>query len=262
MPSRLLGRIRLTSTMEVLTGLHIGAGQDTIEIGGIDNPVIKHPITGYPYVPGSSIKGKLRFLLEWAFGTIRADGHPWGFNEDQDPLQPEDPVLRIFGTPAKREAWTGGPTRLIIRDAALDDAWREKAIAHGALTEEKTEVVIDRVAGKAHEVGPRHTERVPAGAAFQVEAVFRLFDWEGDAGARDHDCLNWLLQGFDLLEQDALGGSGSRGYGRVKFDQLTLIAPDGSAHNLDNLFRGHAFDPRRPAQIAPRLSDLLSGTAE
>ena len=121
MLSRLLGRVRLTSTMEVLTGLHIGAGQDTIEIGGIDNPVIKHPITGQPYVPGSSIKGKLRFLLEWAFGTIRADGHPWGFNEDQDPLRPDDPVLRIFGTPAKREAWSGGPTRLIVRDAALDE---------------------------------------------------------------------------------------------------------------------------------------------
>lgn len=261
MLSRLLGRVRLTSTMEVLTGLHIGAGQDTIEIGGIDNPVIKHPITGQPYVPGSSIKGKLRFLLEWAFGTIRADGHPWGFNEDQDPLRPDDPVLRIFGTPAKREAWSGGPTRLIVRDAALDEGWRDKAIAHGGLTEEKTEVVIDRVAGKAHDrVGPRRTERVPAGAAFKVEVVFRLFDWEGDGGARDHDCLNWLLQGFDLLEQDALGGSGSRGYGRVKFDQLTLIAPVGASHNLDNLFRGHAFDPRRPARIAPPLPELLGGT--
>jgi len=265
MPSRLLGRVRLTSTMEVLTGLHIGAGQDTIEIGGIDNPVIKHPLTGDPYVPGSSIKGKLRFLLEWAFGTLRSDGHPWGFDENDEfqRFSVDDPVLRIFGTPAKREAWTGGPTRLIMRDAGLDEAWREKAIARGALTEEKTEVVIDRVAGKAHDrVGPRRTERVPAGAAFEVEAVFRLFDWEGDGGARDHDCLNWLLQGFDLLEQDALGGSGSRGYGRVKFDELTLIALDGSVHKLDNLFRGHAFDPRRPAQIAPLLPELLGGTPE
>jgi CRISPR-associated protein Csm3 len=249
--------------MHVLTGLHIGAGKDTIEIGGIDNPVIKHPLTDEPYVPGSSIKGKLRFLLEWAFGKIRPDGHPWGFNEDQDPLQPDDPVLRIFGTPAKREAWKGGPTRLTVRDATLDKGWRKWAAEHGALTEEKTEVVIDRIAGKAHDrVGPRHTERVPAGAAFEMEAVFRLFDWEGDVGARDHDCLNWLLQGFDLLEQDALGGSGSRGYGRVKFDKLTLIAPDRSVHNLDNLFRGHAFDPMRPAQIAPLLPDLLGSSTQ
>jgi CRISPR-associated protein Csm3 len=247
--------------MEVLTGLHIGAGQDTIEIGGIDNPVIKHPLTGDPYVPGSSIKGKLRFLLEWAFGEIRADGHPWGFNENQAPLRPDDPVLRIFGTPAKREAWTGGPTRLVVRDAALDPDWRKRAVDHDALTEEKTEVVIDRIAGKAHDrVGPRRMERVPAGAAFHIEAVFRLFDWDSDGGTRDHDCLNWLLQALDLLEQDALGGSGSRGYGRVKFNRLTLIAPDGAQHNLDNVFRGHSFSLRRPAQIAPPLAELLAGT--
>src|SRR5260370_36441709 len=107
MQSRLIGRARLTSTMRVLTGLHIGAGRDMIEIGGIDNPVIKHPITGEPFVPGSSLKGKLRFLLEWAFGTIRNDGHPWGFNADEGALDASDPVLRIFGTPAKREEWKG-----------------------------------------------------------------------------------------------------------------------------------------------------------
>lgn len=263
MQQRLLGRVRLTATMQVVTGLHIGAGKDTIEIGGIDNPVIKHPLTGDPYVPGSSLKGKLRFLLEWAFGTLRCDGHPWGFDE-KDKLQKfavDDPVLRIFGTPAKKEAWTGGPTRLIVRDAALDKDWRERAFKQNALTEEKTEVVIDRIAGKAHDVGPRQTERVPAGAEFDVEAVFRLFDWDGDGGARDHDCLNWLLQGFDLLEQDALGGSGSRGYGRVRFDKLTLIAPSGASHPLDNRFRNHAFDPKQPAQIALPLAELLGGRA-
>src|SRR5579884_762856 len=263
MQSRLIGRVRLTSTMQVLTGLHIGAGKDTIEIGGIDNPVIKHPLTDEPYVPGSSIKGKLRFLLEWAFGKIRADGHPWGFDEKQEPFQPDDPVLRIFGTPAKKEVWGGGPTRLTVRDATLTEKWRKWAAEHGALTEEKTEVVIDRIAGKAHDrVGPRQTERVPAGAAFEMEAVFRLFDWDGDGGARDHDCLNWLLQGFDLLEQDALGGSGSRGYGRVKFDTLTLIAPGGARHNLDNRFRGHNFNPKRPAQIVPPLAEFVAGRAE
>lgn len=262
MQRRLLGRVRLTATMRVVTGLHIGAGKDTIEIGGIDNPVIKHPLTGDPYVPGSSLKGKLRFLLEWAFGTIRADGHPWGFNENQEPLRSDDPVLRIFGTPAKKEAWTGGPTRLIVRDATLDAGWREMAIKQSALTEEKTEVVIDRIAGKAHDrVGPRQTERVPADAAFEVEAVFRLFDWDGDGGARDHDCLNWLLQGFDLLEQDALGGSGSRGYGRVRFDKLTLIAPGERRHNLDNKFRQNAFDPKKPADIVPPLAELVGGQA-
>lgn len=262
MQSRLIGRARLTSTMRVLTGLHVGAGRDTIEIGGIDNPVIKHPLTGEPYVPGSSVKGKLRFLLEWAFGTVRDDGHPWGFDGREGALDAGDPVLRIFGTPAKREEWSGGPTRLIVRDLALDEGWRKAALDRGVLTEEKTEVVIDRIGGKAHDrVGPRQTERVPAGAAFGAEVIFRLFDWEGDGGRRDHECLNWFLQGLDLLEQDALGGSGSRGYGRVRFEKLTLIAPNGATHDLDNRFRGHPFDARRPAAIAPPLDELLPVTS-
>src|SRR5690625_3594512 len=97
---RLMGRTRITGRIELLSGLHIGAGKDTIEIGGIDNPVIKHPHTGQPYIPGSSLKGKLRFLLEWAFGSIRQDGLPWGANDRGENREndPGDPVLRIFGT--------------------------------------------------------------------------------------------------------------------------------------------------------------------
>ena len=51
--------------LELVTGLHIGAGNDEIRIGGIDNPVLKHPYSGQPYIPGSSLKGKVRSLLEW-----------------------------------------------------------------------------------------------------------------------------------------------------------------------------------------------------
>ena len=46
------------------TGLHIGAGSDEIHIGGIDTPVVKDPLKGWPYIPGSSLKGKIRTLLE------------------------------------------------------------------------------------------------------------------------------------------------------------------------------------------------------
>src|SRR5260221_8959586 len=165
MTMRMIGRVRLEAELHVLTGLHIGAGKDTIEIGGIDNPVIKHPHTGEPFVPGSSLKGKMRYLLEWAFGAIREDGHPWGFNENDrhQTFEPSDPVQRIFGTPAKRGTWNGGPTRLICRDAPLNTEWRDSVLQRGlSYTEDKTEVVIDRIAGKAHDrVGPRQTERVP-----------------------------------------------------------------------------------------------------
>jgi CRISPR-associated protein Csm3 len=259
---RAIGRVRLEADLRVLTGLHIGAGKDTIEIGGIDNPVVKHPHSGEPFVPGSSLKGRTRYLLEWAFGLIRQDGQPWGFNEN-DPHQKfdlNDPVQRIFGTPAKRATWDGGPTRLICRDATLNAKWRDDILNRGlSLTEDKTEVVIDRIAGKAHDAGPRQTERVPAGASFDAQFVFRLYD-TGDAGKRDRECLAWFIQGLDLLELDALGGSGSRGYGRVRFENLTLTGLDGSSQTLDNVFRGHVFSRDNPPKD---LSDVIeSATTE
>jgi CRISPR-associated protein Csm3 len=252
MTIRMIGRVQLEADLHVLTGLHIGAGKDTLEIGGIDNPVIKHPHTQAPFVPGSSLKGKMRFLLEWAFGTIRQDGHPWGFDEkdSQQKFDLSDPVQRIFGTPAKRTVWDGGPTRLICRDALLNPNWRNDTLGSGwSLTEDKTEVVIDRIAGKAHDkVGPRQTERVPAGARFDTQFVFRLYDTD-DGGERDRQCLAWFIQALDLLEQDALGGSGSRGYGRIKFVNLTLTGFGRRTHMLDNIFRSHVFSRTAPPEV-------------
>jgi CRISPR-associated protein Csm3 len=248
------GRLRVTGLIRLRSGLHIGAGKDSVEIGGIDNPVIKHPQTGEPYIPGSSLKGKLRFLLEWAFGKVRADGQAWGFDSKQ-PAEPDDPVLRIFGNALKE--WQGGPTRLMVRDAPLSAADRARyAEAPEAFFEEKTEVLIDRISGKAHDrVGPRQTERVPAGVAFDFELAFRLYDL-GDGAARDVACLNWLLQGLALLEEDALGGSGSRGYGRIAFEELRLHLPGREPLSLDNRFRGHRFDRETPAAIV-RPEEIL-----
>lgn len=248
------GRVRLAATLLLKSGLHIGAGKDSVEIGGIDNPVIKHPFTGEPYIPGSSLKGKLRFLLEWAFGAVREDGQAWGFKNDQ-PADVADPVLRIFGNALKD--WKGGPTRLLVRDAPLCAEDRARYLeAPDAFFEEKTEVLIDRISGKAHDrVGPRQTERVPAGIAFDFECVVRLYD-TGDDGARDLECLNWLIQGLALLEEDALGGSGSRGYGRIAFDGLTLHVPEREPLALDNRFRGHRFDRVKPPAIL-RTEEIL-----
>lgn len=243
-----VGQALLKGKLVVQTGLHVGAGKDTIEIGGIDNPVIKTP-QGDPYVPGSSIKGKLRFLLEWAFGRIRTDGRVWGWTDGD--FEPGDPVLRIFGTAAKKEAWNEGPTRLLVRDAMLDETWRAAWVNAGReLTEVKTEVSIDRIAGKAqHGVGARQTERVPQGAQFDFEAAFRVYSVDGDGGDQDLRCLAWAIQGLDLLEQDALGGSGSRGYGRIAFDHLHLEGHrDQEPVQLDNLRKGHSFSREAPPQ--------------
>ncbi len=246
-----LGRATISARLVVKTGLHVGAGKDKIEIGGVDNPVVRHPHSREPYVPGSSIKGKLRFMLEWAFSKIDADGNVWGWNRN-DTYDTNDPILRIFGTALDEKSFRGGPTRLIVRDAVLNAEWLTKANGQGwELVEEKTEVVIDRIAGRAGGAGPRMTERVPAGAVFDLGMVFRLYAVDGDGGRHDWACLNWLLQGLAMLEEDALGGSGSRGYGRIAFEDLQ-VAFDGEVTRLDNnAFRGRRFDPAKAAEIVP-----------
>ncbi len=219
---RLVELKKITGTLELRSGLHVGVGRDHIEIGGIDLPVIKDPVTETPYIPGSSIKGKLRSLLEWKLGSIERDGSPWGFDRSRS-LEDKvaDPVLRIFGTTHKE--WQGGPTRLIVRDASLEQGWISDVLDRGLLlTEEKMEVSINRLEGKAGQAGPRKTERVPAGARFPFEMTYRVFSFDGDGGAKDRELLNYLFEALRMLELDALGGSGSRGYGRVRVRDLAL----------------------------------------
>ncbi|HOV84912.1 MAG TPA: type III-A CRISPR-associated RAMP protein Csm3 [Syntrophobacteraceae bacterium] len=217
---RLLNSKTLTGHIRVITGLHIGAGKDAIEIGGVDSPIVKNLYSSEPYIPGSSLKGKLRCLMEWATNRVRDDGKTWdGGNEDDPVCLAQDPVLRIFGTTNK--SWNAGPTRLVVRDCPINPQWRDEIIERGLpFTEEKFENNIDRIQGKAG-VGIRKTERVPAGALFDLTMVYRIFD-TGDQGKHDQECFKALLQVMRLLEQDALGGSGSRGYGRIEFDGLCV----------------------------------------
>lgn len=91
---------RITATLELRSGLHIGAGKDAIEIGGLDLPVVKNPFTQEPFIPGSSIKGKLRSLLEWTLDRIEDDGSVWGSNRNGS-YSSDDLVLRVFGTTIK-----------------------------------------------------------------------------------------------------------------------------------------------------------------
>ena len=243
--NKLLTTRKVTAVLVLESGLHIGAGKDAIEIGGMDLPVVKNPFNHEPYVPGSSLKGKLRSLLEWALGKVEVDGKVWGSSPRGEYLA-DDSVLRIFGTTHKD--WKGGPTRLIVRDAPLEPAWAQAIREQGSpFTEEKTEVSINRIQGKAETGGIRRTERVPAGARFEVAMLFKVFDWGGDGGATDRACLNRLLEAMKLLELDALGGSGSRGYGRVRFEGVAI---DGTS--VQEAFdRLAAFDLQRPAAIAP-----------
>ncbi len=215
---------KISGKIYLRTGLHIGASNDEIHIGGIDNPVVKDPITNKPYIPGSSLKGKVRTLLEWATGRVQNNGRPWSTDNGNDP------IARIFGNGSNDKNYDGGPTRASFSDCFLDSEKSKEMLEKGALTEEKTEVVIDRIKGTVGGGGPRRMERVPAGAIFNFEISYRIYDMD-DNGKTDEDNLKLLLKGLKLLEYDALGGSGSRGYGRIRFEDINI---DGEKYDLDN----------------------------
>ena len=225
---KLTNIVEIKAKLVLETGLHIGAGDSETHIGGIDNSVIKHPITQSPYIPGSSLKGKIRTLLEWRSGAVQ--NAPLTVKDITKNPEDVKNILRLFGISgdtknSEQEVAEIGVSRLAFWDCALNSDW-EKAIRddNQLLTEAKSENTIDRITSTAG--NPRQTERVPAGAEFDFKLMLRQF--EGDKP----ELLELVLKGLKLLELDSLGGSGSRGYGKVKFTKLTV---DGNARNLDDI---------------------------
>lgn len=221
---------KLEATLQLLSGLRIGASEGEIRIGGVDNQVIRSG--KYPYIPGSSLKGKVRSLLEWRSGAVKPE--PLGIGDVKNPRV--RPILQLFGVGggdqlSEDEAKDLGPTRLAFWDAALQRDWISSVDAENLLlTEVKTENRIDRIRGVAEH--PRQTERVPAGARFDFRLSIKVLDIDGD-GEKLRDTL---LKGLRLLELDSLGGSGSRGYGKVRFRDMKLDGTDIQA----------AFDDLKP----------------
>ena len=216
---KLIKIIWLEGIIELKSGLHIGSGSDEIKIGGTDQPVIKNPIGGMPYIPGSSLKGKIRSLIEWKEGKVEKDGGPYATDDSTNS------IARIFGNGKNKKFYKGGPTRVTFNDCYLNPQYAEKwAIKENMdkLLEIKTEVSIDRVKGTASGAGPRRMERIVAGARFDFSLAYKVFDMEenGDNGKIDEENFQILLKGMRMLELDSLGGSGSRGYGKIEFIKL------------------------------------------
>jgi CRISPR-associated protein Csm3 len=207
---------KLTGTIVVKTGLHIGASNDKVEIGGMDNPVIRNPLTREPYIPGSSIKGKMRSLLEWKFDLVQKNaGNPCSCGD------PQCRVCRVFGSAnssrKSENAISRGPSRLIVRDAELAPEWSEKHKAGRAIVEEKSENSLNRITAEAN---PRPMERVVPGVQFNFEMVYRIID-TGDNGDTDKKYFEEVVkEGLRLLQNDYLGGGGTRGNGRIEFTEL------------------------------------------
>ncbi|MBA3008074.1 MAG: type III-A CRISPR-associated RAMP protein Csm3 [Proteobacteria bacterium] len=216
---KLVNMTTITGRIKLESGLHIGAGDTELRIGGTDNPVIKHPHTGEPYIPGSSLKGKIRALLEMRSGLLAkaGNGKPLSasiLKKDLSATEQKEAVaiLKLFGVSGADDQDTQkiGPTRAAFADSSLSNTSREEVKAgNWSCFEVKSENSIDRIRGVAE--NPRFTERVVAGLAFDFSITIK--EMEGD-----EDLRTLLLEGMKLLEHDALGGSGSRGYGRVRFE--------------------------------------------
>ncbi|MFH0702857.1 MAG: type III-A CRISPR-associated RAMP protein Csm3 [bacterium] len=202
MTTNFKAKIIIKGTIKLLTGLHIGGGDKDSGIGEIDY-VIKDPKTGQPIIPGSSIKGKIRSSLELLVINDMKDGkvHACNINDCQ--------ICRLLGTSAEKAK---NRTRLIVRDAKLNNAAIVKEWETNLLyTEIKTENNINRLTAKAE---PRCIERVPAGAEFDLEMVY-TYDYSDEKNLKE-DFKN-IKAALDYIQDDYLGGNGSRGYGRVKF---------------------------------------------
>jgi len=209
---KLLKKIIITGEIEALTGLMIGGSNTAMGIGGPDKMVIRNPVTNQPYIPGSSLKGKMRSLLELSYGYI-GNKKMGGKVENGPDEDPNHESTQLFGT--ARTDTRQRPSRIICRDGFLlnPDALKGTELP---FTEAKTEVVIDRITSQAM---PRTFERVPAGAKFALNIVVNIFD---DDTFKDQ-FKTLTFKALQLLQDDYLGGSGSRGNGQVRFKITRVI---------------------------------------
>ena len=219
---KLEGRIFITFNISAQTGLHIGGSDTGVDIGGVDKTVIRDRLTNRPYIPGSSLRGKMRSLLEKYGGLVQ--NQPIGGVRIHSCNRAEDyatcAVCQVFGVPGERDF--GTPTRLVVRDVHMTDASARALQDRTELpyTEAKTEVSIDRVTSAAN---PRQFERVPAGAAFgPAELLYTVYNGSGCDPRKDIERLTTVLEGLQLLEDDYLGGQGSRGAGQVEFKGIAV----------------------------------------
>ncbi len=216
MSLNLLKHVKVTAILECKTGLRVGGSKEELEIGGTDNPIIRHPITKLPYIPGSSIKGKMRSLLEYRYDKVlindKGIGVPCGC------AQGDCLVCTVFG-PHLKQTHNLGPSRLLVRDATLTPESvksLQKMQEEGLLfAEVKRENIIDRKTGIAAKGGLRTQERIPAGTTFQLRMSVRVFKDDPE-----QKVLSFIKEGLQLLQDDYLGGSGSRGYGEVELKDI------------------------------------------
>lgn len=213
---------KISGKIKLETGLHIGGDEGVIEIGGNDNPIVRDISTGNPYIPGSSLKGKMRYLLEWYTGKISKDGKVYD-GKNLPKGSENDLLLNVFGGTAGGNG-RKGPTRVTVKDCFLikksEEKIKEMKEKTGTDTEFKMENNIDRLT--SHAV-PRNLERVPRNLVFNMEINFKVLSKDNE-----NEIEKMIIEGLKLVEIEGLGGSVSRGSGQIKFEDL----------KIENLFNG------------------------
>ena len=197
----MFAKLEITGKIEIVTGMHIGASGAFAAIGAVDSPVVKDPLTGLPLLPGSSLKGKMRTLLAKKYNEKIAN----------EPNQDAECLLNLFGSSEKGHLKTG---RLLFSDSIMEN-WDElKRKGLTSRTEIKFENSISRTTAVAN---PRQIERVVRGSVFPLSLVYEVA--QADSLVEDFQIIK---DGMKLLEYDYIGGSGSRGYGKIRFADLDV----------------------------------------
>lgn len=191
-------KIQITGKFEVVTGMHIGGGSAFAAIGAVDSSVIKDTQSKLPMIPGSSLKGKMRTLLAKRYNDRIVE-------PDND--APE--IIRVFGSAKKGQTH---PSRIIVADMIMSNSEELHKKEINSMTEVKFENTISRQTAVAN---PRQIERVIRGAQFDLDIIYEV-----EAVDEILSDMRLVAEGMKLLQYDYLGGHGSRGYGKVKFNDV------------------------------------------
>lgn len=235
-------KIVITGEIIALSGIMVGGSSSALEIGGTDKQVIRNPINKMPYIPGSSIKGKMRSLIELKDGTINTgrDGSgPYGPTHD-----PKHIAARLFGHIKNRQDNNNNSqqaSRIIVRDAELNNSndFKDTELLY---TEVKAENTIDRITSAAN---PRFFERVPKGAKFTLNIIVNVFSHDGAEGEK---FLDYTYDALKLVQDDYLGGGGSRGNGQIAFNIKKVVE-----RGTDYYTKGGSQEKDLSADIPPIL---------
>lgn len=192
-------KIQITGNVEVRTGMHIGGSSAFAAIGAVDSPVVKDAVSNLPMIPGSSLKGKMRTLLAKAYNCDVA----------KKPDEDCERLTRLFGSAKKGNVKR---SRILFSDMTLENEMQLRAMGLQSMTEVKFENTINRISAVAN---PRQIERVVRGSMFALDLIYELEN--EDEFLED---METIAEGLRLLQFDYLGGSGSRGYGKIAFSDI------------------------------------------